>query len=729
MGTMARIRETSPFVIGSIVVLFLLFMVISDTNLATLFGGKNLDPATAEVAVINGEKILYRDFEAKVKEAVEQQRAQMAQQTKNPDVDIDEAPIREQVFNQMIEETLMRQEAKKMGITVSNDEILDIMLEDPPQYLRNILPIFNDSLGNFNKKLYVDVMTNPDMIANFISKESGLDPQKIVGEFKSQLVKIEDYLLQMKLQNNVSSAIGTSMSSVPPSVLTRKYVVDNSTADVEIAMVTPTAMIDTNVIKVSDQEIESYYTQYKETFRQKNSRRVKYAVLPMVPSDLDSQKVKRKLDTLTARLNRAQTLEARDTVFQVFGAENAMKTTDFTHISDLGAARINTLSALKEREVVGPVKMFDGDYFFRLDGRRTGENVVVRASHILVRFNNNKDSAKTAVEKIKKEVTKENFAELAAKYSTDGSAQQGGDLNYFGKGKMVKEFEEAAFGASVGQIVGPVETQFGYHIIYVTDKKADELKFSEIRLAPTFSTVTKNSLISKARDLKSEVEKGANFDSAAKKLNIKSNQTGFFPRSQQVLNSRSLTAFAFENDKNKVSEPTEIKGFGIVLVQVTDVRLGGIKPVEDVRDEIKNRLMRRKIVASLKQKAEGLYAKVTSAGSFSAVKQSDSSFVFQTISGVKDNGQIQGIGVEPFVTGKIFQTPAGKIVLAEGDRGWYIVNVVRRTDADASKAQNELPKILASEAGKLRQQGFYRYMSELRESSKIEDLRSQFYRD
>ena len=77
------------------------------------------------------------------------------------------------------------------------------------------------------------------------------------------------------------------------------------------------------------------------------------------------------------------------------------------------------------------------------------------------------------------------FAALAKKYSQEGSASNGGDLGFFGKGQMVPEFEKAAFALEVGKVSGIVKTQYGYHIIKVTDKKDDQIKASHILIKGT----------------------------------------------------------------------------------------------------------------------------------------------------------------------------------------------------------------------------------------------------
>ncbi|WP_046175270.1 peptidylprolyl isomerase [Domibacillus indicus] len=109
----------------------------------------------------------------------------------------------------------------------------------------------------------------------------------------------------------------------------------------------------------------------------------------------------------------------------------------------------------------------------------------IEASHILV------DDEKTANEVAKKLADGSDFAELAKEYSTDTtSAENGGELGFFGTGEMVEQFEKTAFAMKVGEISDPVKTDYGYHIIKVTDKqeaKAANLKDSSAEIKETLT--------------------------------------------------------------------------------------------------------------------------------------------------------------------------------------------------------------------------------------------------
>lgn len=146
----------------------------------------------------------------------------------------------------------------------------------------------------------------------------------------------------------------------------------------------------------------------------------------------------------------------------------------------------------------------------------------VKASHILIGVDqkataDEKKSAKEKAEKLLKEVKGgADFAAVAKANSTCPSSQQGGDLGFFGKGQMVPQFEEAAFALKPGEISNVVETQFGYHIIKLTEKKAaDKVDFKEAQ--PRIDDYLKNQKIGAAvNDFLTEAKKTAKIENLLK---------------------------------------------------------------------------------------------------------------------------------------------------------------------------------------------------------------------
>jgi peptidyl-prolyl cis-trans isomerase C len=138
-----------------------------------------------------------------------------------------------------------------------------------------------------------------------------------------------------------------------------------------------------------------------------------------------------------------------------------------------------SINKMMEAEVANAAAPTDAQVreFYDKNPDKFKQEEAVRASHILFRVAENADAAtkKKTLEQAQS-VLKEarggaDFAELAKKYSADGSAQQGGDLNFFTKGQMVPAFDQAAFAMKPGDISDIVTTQFGYHIIKVTDRR------------------------------------------------------------------------------------------------------------------------------------------------------------------------------------------------------------------------------------------------------------------
>jgi peptidyl-prolyl cis-trans isomerase C len=138
------------------------------------------------------------------------------------------------------------------------------------------------------------------------------------------------------------------------------------------------------------------------------------------------------------------------------------------------------VSKMMQAEVSPQIKIQDGDIkaFYDKNPQQFQEPESFRASHILIRVDLSateaqKKEARARIAGLLQQVQQgADFAAIAKANSQDGSAPNGGDLNYFRKGQMVAPFQQAVEALKVGEVSGVVETQFGYHIIKLTDRKA-----------------------------------------------------------------------------------------------------------------------------------------------------------------------------------------------------------------------------------------------------------------
>ena len=165
----------------------------------------------------------------------------------------------------------------------------------------------------------------------------------------------------------------------------------------------------------------------------------------------------------------------------------------------------------------------------------------VRASHILLKTEGKDDAAvkKQAEEILAKAKSGADFAELAKKYSQDESnASKGGDLDYFGRGQMVPEFDAAAFAMQPGQISDLVKTQYGYHIIKLVDKKpATQRPLAEVRaqIEDQLKLEAAQTQAQKTADeIAKELKKPADFDTVARRHSLQVTESGFFQQDEPI---------------------------------------------------------------------------------------------------------------------------------------------------------------------------------------------------
>ncbi len=182
----------------------------------------------------------------------------------------------------------------------------------------------------------------------------------------------------------------------------------------------------------------------------------------------------------------------------------------------------------------------------------------VKASHILVET---EDEAKKIYDEIS---NGKEFAQAAMEYSNCPSGINGGDLGFFGKGMMVKPFEDVAFSLEIGTVSQPVETQFGWHLILVEDiKKVPEVRASHILVKTE----------EQAKELYESIKSGkeefaqAAMEHSSCPSKSRGGDLGFFGRGRMV---KPFEDAAFSLKKGELSEPVQTQ-FGWHLILVTDI--------------------------------------------------------------------------------------------------------------------------------------------------------------
>jgi peptidyl-prolyl cis-trans isomerase D len=361
-------------------------------------------------------------------------------------------------------------------------------------------------------------------------------------------------------------------------------------------------------------------------------------------------------------------------------------------------------------------------------GRKAGANA--KASHILISYEGTqvankkekrtKEQAKAKAELLLAQVqaNPSTFQMIAMTNSDDSSAQQGGDLGYFSQGQMVKPFNDYVFSNPIGKI-GLVETDFGFHIINVTDKQ-DAVRLATIAQKIEPSEATNDKVYTEATKFEMDAAK-KDFATLAKEakltvnpsVRIKAIDEGF----GSITNQRQIVKWAFADDTNVGNvKRFEVLNVGHVIAKLKSVTPKGLMVVSEARPQVEQILKNKK-------KAEKIKAKLTGS-SLLAIATANKVTVQQAIDLTIENPAMPGAGYEPKVVGTAFAAVAGKVSAPiEGNAGVYVV--VTKTTVKAPNLKkhdeyvNKLKQQVSSYAG--------RVVNALRNEADIQDNRAEFY--
>jgi len=697
MGMMARMRNLAPWFIISVGGIFILYMALMDTKVMEIFGARSNN-----VGSVNGREITYQEYAAAIERYRENQQRQGIQIDENQ-----MESVREQTWEALVTQILLEQKIEEFGIKVTDQEIVDVITgPNPPQFLTQY---FTDSLGRFNREAYDAAIRDRRNSAAMVQAEEVLRQQ----------------LLQEKLQNYVVGTINVSESEIR-----RQFEDQNINITADYAFVDIGKIADKEV-KYNDSDLKAYYEKHLNEYKVEAQRKIKYVLFKIAPSKDDTNAVVKNLQVIMKKATEEK-IPFKQLV-QDYSTQPYK--VDTTNISMLPPNVISALAKAQAGQIVGPIASWEGFVLYNVVAKISeNQRTAVKASHILISSdpaNGGDEEALKKANEIYDRLTKgEDFGKLAREYSKDpGSAANGGDLGWFGRQRMVKEFEDACFGGAINQVQKPVKTSYGYHIIKVTDASNDKLVLEKLVNKIETSATTLDRIYNDANDF-SYIAKENGFEKEAKMLKYKVIESGAFTEEAGVIPglglNRSLVKFIFNGSIGDISDVYKVPS-GYVVAMITSAEKAGFRPFEELKETIKGQVIREKKIEKAMQIAADLKKKI--GGDLNAAYNYYPQVTVALGVSFTKGGTIPSLGRD---YGLLNYGATGKIGVisdpVKGLRGAFLVKITNRTQFDENAYAVQRNVIRDNIIQFRKQRVVSEWLQKIRKEADIEDNRYKFYR-
>lgn len=705
MAAIERIRRHSGLLIA-IIGLALLAFVLQDLFQSQ---GRNRE---YNVAVIDGEKIPYQDFETLKDKNMESRR------TSNNNLSSAETySIYNSTLDQMVKDHIMGKEYETVGINVSSDELYDQFVgENPHQW---VVQSFSNPDGSFNKEMVEYYLQNlndfaPDARVRWLDFERAVKDNRLETKF-NELVKASYHV---------------------PAALAEKYYQNKNTKASADVIALRYATIPDSTVVVTDKDNKAFYEENKFRFETDERRDIDYVVFEIKPSQEDRQ------DALKLVQSMREDFVNTDNVVNFVNA-NSDRRYDSTWmgrkdvsqqiekvIFDNGNGKGYVYGPYEDNETFNLVRIVD------MQSRPDS----LKASHILISYAGaansqdtiTKDQAEAKANELLAQLRSNPkneglFAELAEANSTDpGSKSKGGDLDWFTDGAMVAPFNEYVVNNPVGSL-GIVETIFGYHIIKVTDKTQAQPK---VRLAYltheiTPSTKTYQNTFAEANKFVTESKNYDQFNAAVEREGLtKRTMPRMNAATYQITgidNPRQIVRWAFD-DKTKVGDVSSIFDLDdmFVVAALTNIVPEGYAPMEAIIDQAKYQVINKKkgemAVEKMKACANDVNRMVNELGAEST-----------SVSDITiDSRVLSNFGVEADIIGTLLGMKEGEEVgPIAGNSSAFILKNVKLTPAEATTDYSDILREKTSQFNnKVLNGSVYNALKNLAD---IKDNRAVFY--
>lgn len=705
MATLQKIRDRGGILVAVVIGLALIAFILGDF----LQSGTSLfNRGRLEVGSVGGESIQYPDFQKRVDELTSfYSQQQLTEDMRNQ--------LSDQVWDEMIKELIMSDAYENLGLAVSDDELTDMLIGD------NIHPtvqqVFADpTTGQFDINYVIEFLKNMDEMATI--------------EQRNYWLYLEDGIVRDRLMTKYNNLIGKAIY-VTDTDAKNNLESKNHKVNFEYIKLDYTSIPDSQAV-VTEKDLRAYYDAHKSEFTQTKSRKIEYVTFHVEPSQADSEAAQKWISDIKPDFERTtdniQFVNSNsDEPFIDIWYKQTSLPEDIAQWIFEDKAEIN--------DVYGPYFQNEAYRLVKLNAYEMMPDSV-EARHILLNVNNafELDSIQHLADSLKTLIEKgADFAALARQYSKDpGSAGLGGDLGWFGRGAMVKPFEEAAFNNKEKE-VSIATSQFGIHIIQTTKRGVlspqVQIAILERKVAP--GNLTYQNYYAKASKFVTENTTREKFEEAVKNEGLTKKEVTIRETDRSLTGfstaSRPLIRAAFDSKVGSIvrssdGSPIFEVGDDFIVAVLTEIFEEGTAPFEAVRTSVE-------LAAEKDKKAQILIDKINKASDGN--NMTEIAGRLGTSVGMANDiafsaGSVPGItGSEPAliaVASSLAKDEMSKPI--KGNNSVFlakVIDVTENNDMDFDSEKNRMMQILG-----------FRISSNapyeaLKKAAEVEDNRSKFY--
>jgi peptidyl-prolyl cis-trans isomerase D len=662
MAIITKIRDKAGLAIGVVAVAMAAFIVGGDLLSQNSFFRGNSE---RYVGSIGGKDIPYSEFAREVErlEAV-------YQAVGRPVDDATRSDIRRSAWETMVDKYAYGTEFNKLGIKITADELDELVRGN------NMHPNMKALFNQFTQQPNPDATPDPSKVSEILSNMDKLPYQaQVYYYYMESLLKTERPKSKFNKLIEESNFV-TSLEAK------KEYQAQNAKASAQVLSI-PFSSVPDSSLDISEAALKEHYRKNTKKFKVDANAELEYLSFPIQPSTEDENTLLKEAKQLAADFADSQEDSA-------FVEANSVADRKYLTLNPSNIPGELDFGSLEVGKVYGPFRVGNVYRSYKILSTEPDTSGSVRASHILFStqaFEGNKvkeDSVKKQANEILKKIKLgANFAEMASQYGSDGTKSRGGDLGWFGKGKMVPEFEQACFKAQKAGVLNElVKTQFGYHIIEITAPKTTTVFAAAV-------LETKIEALDRSRDKAYRAAGRFSVYRNYKELSdaVKADSSGLIlmqalrvPPNAQYINNlsgarvRDVIRWAYEEAKTDEVSKTiyDFDNSFVVVAMRKRVKEDEIN-FEAVRENVKSDLIR-------KLKSEWVLNKLGNTDGVSLEQLKEKLADLASLTSISDislnSFNIPQIGFAPRLLGAIFRAEAGQTTkpISE-DAGVYIAKV------------------------------------------------------